>query len=305
MTAASLAPFLRRHAQLVRVVRRTYPLLNWLRNRRVYYVRRAPFLATLRFDQVRFSNRGNEPEPHLRRTRRLRSVRSADVLVIGVRSGEELGLWLDERPRSLSAIDVMPHWEEWGRYPEVTFACMDARRLEFPDASFDVVTSTAVLEHIDGVESAVSEMARVVRPDGIVFANFGPLYRTFGGAHYWSAYEHLWMTDRELELYLVARNDEEELGEGLFYLRNRMFSRLTIDEYLQIFERYFEVEHLIVHVSADGLRHRRSCQANWEILTRKFTERDLLTSGLTVWLRPLHTGMARGREVPSHETAAR
>ena len=45
----------------------------------------------------------------------------------------------------------------------------------------------------------VREMARVTRPGGLVFANFGPLFGTYGGAHYLGAYEHLWMSDAQFE----------------------------------------------------------------------------------------------------------
>ena len=46
---------------------------------------------------------------------------------------------------------------------------MDARSLEFPDASFDFVFSLSSIEHFGGprdVARAAQEMARVVRPDG-------------------------------------------------------------------------------------------------------------------------------------------
>ncbi len=39
-------------------------------------------------------------------------------------------------------------------------------RLPFPDASFDVVTNTGVLEHVDDPERALGEIARVLRPGG-------------------------------------------------------------------------------------------------------------------------------------------
>src|SRR5262249_2807551 len=41
---------------------------------------------------------------------------------------------------------------------------MDARRMDFPDDSFDLVYSFHALEHIPGPELALAEMARVLRP---------------------------------------------------------------------------------------------------------------------------------------------
>jgi SAM-dependent methyltransferase len=42
----------------------------------------------------------------------------------------------------------------------------DARRLPFPDATFDVVITSEVLEHIQDDVAAIAEMVRVLRPGG-------------------------------------------------------------------------------------------------------------------------------------------
>ncbi len=47
-----------------------------------------------------------------------------------------------------------------------------ATALPFPDASFDVAYSFKVLAHVEDIQLAMSEMARVVRPGGWVLAEF-------------------------------------------------------------------------------------------------------------------------------------
>jgi len=47
-----------------------------------------------------------------------------------------------------------------------------ATDLPFPDASFDVAYSFKVLAHVEDIQRAMSEMARVVRPGGWVLAEF-------------------------------------------------------------------------------------------------------------------------------------
>jgi SAM-dependent methyltransferase len=49
--------------------------------------------------------------------------------------------------------------------PDVLY---DGRHLPFEDASFDTVVSTEVLEHTPDPAGLVAEMARVLRPDGIM-----------------------------------------------------------------------------------------------------------------------------------------
>jgi SAM-dependent methyltransferase len=46
------------------------------------------------------------------------------------------------------------------------FLIMDAHKLEFPDAHFDLVCGSGILHHLD-LKIALPEIARVLRPDGI------------------------------------------------------------------------------------------------------------------------------------------
>ena len=277
---------LKRNDALLRAVRGTYPALNWLGNRRAVYARIAPYLAGMEFDEVRLTGRGNEPEAHLRRTASMTPLAQADVLVLGAGGGAELSLWERQHPRSLTATDFFAAPREWEAHPGVRFAQTAVRALAFADASFDVVASTALFEHVDRVEDAAREMARVARPGGTVFANFGPLFYTYGGAHFEGAYEHLWMTDEQLDAYLVARGIPLEMEDGLRWLRNGMFSRLRYDDYLAIFRRHFDLDHVVLAVSPPALRYKRAHPEAWAALTRRFEEKDLLTFSMTVWMRP-------------------
>jgi SAM-dependent methyltransferase len=57
------------------------------------------------------------------------------------------------------------------REDRLTFHRMDGRRLDFPDASFDVVYSLSSIEHFGGftgARDAVLEMARVLKPGGVL-----------------------------------------------------------------------------------------------------------------------------------------
>lgn len=57
--------------------------------------------------------------------------------------------------------------DRYGR-PNVEFLHMDAGRLEFPAASFDVVCSFETIEHVEDPEQVLGEFARVLRPEGML-----------------------------------------------------------------------------------------------------------------------------------------
>jgi SAM-dependent methyltransferase len=59
---------------------------------------------------------------------------------------------------------------------------MDARNLEFPDQEFDLIFSSAVFEHIDGVDQAAREIARVLKNSGRAWIGIH-LYPSLSGGH--------------------------------------------------------------------------------------------------------------------------
>ena len=67
----------------------------------------------------------------------------------------------------LVAIDISP--EELAQNGDVTetYVADVAAGLPMPDASVDLILSRALLEHVDGVPSAIRHMARALRPGGV------------------------------------------------------------------------------------------------------------------------------------------
>ncbi len=51
-----------------------------------------------------------------------------------------------------------------------SLVCGDVRRLPFPSDLFDLVTSVAAFEHFLDVPAVVAELARVLRPGGVIWA---------------------------------------------------------------------------------------------------------------------------------------
>jgi SAM-dependent methyltransferase len=108
---------------------------------------------------------------------------------------------------------------------------MDARRLVFPNESFDLVYSSSTFEHIDGVEQAVAEVARVLRPGGTAWIE-AHLFPSLSGGH------------------VLAWNDPSDPPASpppWDHLRGRTepahvyLNGLRADDYLEIFERHLTI----------------------------------------------------------------
>ena len=109
------------------------------------------------------------------------------ALEIGAGSGRLLIRLARERPYRAVALDYAPYairavrenYRRAGLAGHALFG--DARALPFPDASFDLVLSGGLLEHFREPEPVVREMARVLRPGGLFYADIVPrktsLYR--------------------------------------------------------------------------------------------------------------------------------
>ena len=93
----------------------------------------------------------------------------ADCLDVGCGDGRTSGLWLKENARSYVGVDISEN-----AVREARAAGLDARSIEdaatlpFAERSFDAVVCVEVLEHLFEPAAAAREMARVLRPDGVL-----------------------------------------------------------------------------------------------------------------------------------------
>jgi ubiquinone/menaquinone biosynthesis C-methylase UbiE len=96
-------------------------------------------------------------------------VRGRKVLEIGF--GEGYGTYyLSEVAKEITGIDVshslVEHAKSKYSRENLYFIRSDAATLPFPDASFDVVVSSQVLEHVKDYMGFLKETARVLKPGG-------------------------------------------------------------------------------------------------------------------------------------------
>lgn len=117
--------------------------------------------------------------PYQPATNYWRAIEVDEVIKYGLPSGRGLDLGCGDGhltsiilghvgPRDLVGLDIDPEETALARgrnvYREVVDASGD--RLPFPEGHFDFVFSNSVLEHISNIDGVLSEVARVLRPEG-------------------------------------------------------------------------------------------------------------------------------------------
>jgi ubiquinone/menaquinone biosynthesis C-methylase UbiE len=100
-----------------------------------------------------------------------RYAAGGDVLEVGCGTGLVLSR-LAKIARSAKGIDLSPGMLARAKARGLDVTRAPATALPFADRSFDVTCSFKVLAHVPEIERALSEMARVTRPGGIMLAEF-------------------------------------------------------------------------------------------------------------------------------------
>lgn len=114
---------------------------------------------------------------------------SARVLEIGCGRGG-FARWLASRdPLLLVAADFSPaavaRAADFNRGTSTRFSVADITRLPHPDNTFNLVISCETIEHVPDPQGAVSELARVLAPEGLLllttpnYANLLGMYRAY------------------------------------------------------------------------------------------------------------------------------
>jgi SAM-dependent methyltransferase len=116
------------------------------------------------------------PQLELLRTREIvrRHLPAGPQRILDVGGGTGVhAAWLAEDGHHVQLIDPVPRHVEQARQGGITAELGDARNLRFASASFDAVLLFGPLYHLtdhDERVRALQEAARVVGPDGVVFA---------------------------------------------------------------------------------------------------------------------------------------
>jgi SAM-dependent methyltransferase len=176
---------------------------------------------------------------------------------------------------------------------------MDILKTDFKPEMFDLVISDATVEHIDGFDQALREVHRVLKPGGVFFARWGPIWSAVDGHHFFHWFKdlrvfgnreyqpleippwgHLRMSKQELFDYIRKIKREEVAAFACERIYNAGFlNRLFPEEYVSIIKKSpFEV------VKLERLNGPIPPPEILKALPR-FSSEDLQTSGFEILLR--------------------
>lgn len=169
----------------------------------------------------------------------------------------------------------------------VCFAISSATLMAFADDSFDLLMSRSAMEHIIPLNKALAEMARVVRPGGLLYHSIDP-YFWLRGCHKTGVvaipWAHSRLSSEEFRRFVTESEGEAQAIKRCQRLKT--LNRLTLKEWRKIIEEGpFEILEWKEEWSpfAEALLEEHP-EVEGSLL-EGVERRDLIHSRIKVWLR--------------------
>lgn len=186
------------------------------------------------------------------------AMRSGAAQVVGY----DIRLTDQQELRALAGrqgLDDLPH--------NIFFQASTPEELPAASESTDIVYSWSVLEHAANPVALLSEVRRILRPEGILFLQVWPLFPSEHGGHLWTGpvrepFAHLRQAPHEIDALLAG-------GAGTYpgldaQVEWRSLNRLTLDDLQRallasrLLPTKLELLTSRVHLDRDLMRHRLS-----------------------------------------------
>lgn len=287
--------------RIKRVIRKlVYP--SYIRLISPFLQRRFDSENRLNADQWFWGHRGLEYELLRVNLDRIAGIRGKRVLIAGCGTGRDIPSWLAYQPKQVLGVDYFSYDRAWatlrGRYSSVTpmtFVQGNLAELkQVLSASFDIIGSDAVFEHLKNLPEVLQEFRRILKDDGIIYATFGPLWNCWGGDHVSgyddvrNGYNHLLLSPANYQSYLAAYGEfAHSEDDGRTWGKHDLFSYLRPSEYLSALKAAgFSKLHLGVVIEPRAIRCLREYPDIRQDL-QGIEELDLLITGMTVIYRKI------------------
>jgi SAM-dependent methyltransferase len=275
-----------------------YPILNWI----------STVWLSSRYQSDEFipdfwlwGQRGNDYARLRKRVDRYLRLSDATIFIAGCGSGKDLPSWLQYCPKKIIGVDLFNYkasWQQIKNYADEVCAktCINffqgnlENLRDFKDSSFDIVASDAVFEHLQNMNDVLRELKRILRPGGIIYATFGPMWYSWGGDHYSgfdkleAGYNHLLLEREELDRYRnvgISTNHSE--NDGRTWINENLFSYLKPKQYIELLDEagFHRLEWGVI-VEPRALAYKAKYRKNWNILSKNYAELDLILTGMTI-----------------------
>jgi SAM-dependent methyltransferase len=240
-------------------------------------------------------------------------LRGADVDIRGLRVADvgcgdgimALGVALRMRPAELVGFDVNVTDKDGllararaqraaNTLPEnLTFTQCTPTRLPAPDASFDLVYTWSAFEHVQDPVAVLTEINRVLGPDGLLFLQLWPFYLSERGSHLWDwfpqPFHHLLNSEEEIEATMTARGAGGDFMTGYMLDEFKKLNRISLGGLQDaLLAAGFDILRLELITHLVGLDPE---------LARRHRLLDLGTGGVKLLARPTPSSSA-GRGAP-------
>lgn len=257
--------------------------------------------AAFDIDLWLWGQRGNDYAAHRYNINKMMPIKDKKLLIAGCGTGRDIPSWLKYGPSVVVGLDYFNYQRAWAevtlelgkRFPRSTvqFWQGNLSNLEvFNDGEFDIIGSDAVFEHITDLSTVISEFYRVLRPGGLVYATFGPLWHAWHGDHFsgWdensSGYNHLALSEDQYKRYLDEKPfDQHSEDDGRTWIEHGLFSYLKPTEYLEILEKAgFKRLFTGVLIEPKAVQCLKKNYRLKKQLLQQHQELDLLITGMTL-----------------------
>ncbi|MEH1869825.1 MAG: methyltransferase domain-containing protein [Nostoc sp.] len=216
-------------------------------------------------------------------------IKEATILVQGTGTGWDVISWARLKPKKIIATDLFEFKDSWS---EITSYCKHSLNVEvefyqsplenhsfIKDESIDLCASDAVFEHCQDLKSVVKESFRILKPGGSLYASYGPLWFCAGGDHFsgrgglQNSFNHLLLDSEEyMKYFLSFLQNNEDFQSGGRYIELDLFSRLSTQEYCEIFKQIgFQIKDLILQLDHKSLAFKAKFPELFRQLSNKHT----------------------------------
>lgn len=120
-------------------------------------------------------------------------IRGKRVLIVGANTGEDCERFVRRGAREVHGLDVIEQVGANYSHPKVIYHRQSIEKTTLPSDYFDLVFAVATMEHVPDVAAGFTEMARLVRPGGVIYSSAAPLWESPFGHHMGCFNDHPWV----------------------------------------------------------------------------------------------------------------